>query len=156
MNIHDRLRVLTVFQHWLGTEYNNLPTDSGNMTERAIRFSKEYPEIFAKIGGQAEVLVMPNERELTEYYNNEENQEWLNAPLGKQKASGAVAGQWQKEKPTKPCLFVHRYNEKDDKPGLQYAVMDCDVLCVTDIELNEFVSTMDEFADGEFFIIQFI
>lgn len=107
-------------------------------------------------GGQAEVLVVPNERELTEYYNNEENQEWLNAPLGKQKASGAVAGQWQKEKPTKPCLFVHRYNEKDDKPGLQYAVMDCDVLCVTDIELNEFVSTMDEFADGEFFIIQFI
>jgi predicted methyltransferase MtxX (methanogen marker protein 4) len=59
MNIHDRLRVLTVFQHWLGTEYNNLPTDSGNMTERAIRFSKEYPEIFAKIGGQAEVCVMP-------------------------------------------------------------------------------------------------
>lgn len=116
----------------------------------------DYDESQTNKGGQAEVLVMPNERELTEYYNNEENQEWLNASLGKQKASGAVAGQWQKEKPTKPCLFVHRYNEKDDKPGLQYAVMDCDVLCVTDIELNEFVSTMDEFADGEFFIIQFI
>lgn len=38
-----------------------------------------------------EPLVMPNERGLTEYYNNEESQEWLNASLGKQQASGAVA-----------------------------------------------------------------
>jgi hypothetical protein len=40
---------------------------------------------------QIEPLVMPNERELTEYYNSEESQEWLNASLGKQQASGAVA-----------------------------------------------------------------
>lgn len=32
-----------------------------------------------------EKLVMPNERELIDHYNNEESQEWLNASLGKQK-----------------------------------------------------------------------
>ena len=63
---------------------------------------------------------------------------------------------WQKEKPNRPCLFVHRYNNKDKKPTLQYAVIDCNVLIVTDIELNEFTSTMEEFADGEFFIIDYI
>lgn len=37
----DKLRNLTSFQHWLGSNYNNLPTDSGNMTKRAIEYLKE-------------------------------------------------------------------------------------------------------------------
>ena len=40
---HDKLRILTTFQHWLGTNYNNLPTDSGNMTKRARKYLKENP-----------------------------------------------------------------------------------------------------------------
>lgn len=63
---------------------------------------------------------------------------------------------WQKEKPNRPCLFVHRYNREDKKPTLQYAVIDIHTLVVTDTELNKFTSTMEEYADGEFFIIEYI
>lgn len=66
-----------------------------------------------------------------------------------------ACGKWQKERPAKPCLFIHRYNDKDEKPGLQLAVLDCDILCVTDVEYNEFISTMDDFADGEFYIVEY-
>lgn len=53
MNKHDKLRVFTAFQHWLGTNYTNLPTDSGNMTKRARRYLKENPQaldLFAVVG----------------------------------------------------------------------------------------------------------
>jgi hypothetical protein len=59
MNKHDKLRVFTAFQHWLGTHYTNLPTDSGNMTERATRYLKENPkalDLFAVVG-QSEQLI---------------------------------------------------------------------------------------------------
>lgn len=31
----ENMRFLTGFQHWLGTNYKTLPTDSGEMTKRA-------------------------------------------------------------------------------------------------------------------------
>ena len=37
--IHEELRKLTAFQHWLGTNYKTLPTDSGEMTKRAILYN---------------------------------------------------------------------------------------------------------------------
>lgn len=46
---HSKHRFLTSFQYWLGTEYNTLPTDSGQMTERARRYLVEYPEAFSKL-----------------------------------------------------------------------------------------------------------
>ncbi|MBN2776823.1 MAG: hypothetical protein JXR36_04230 [Bacteroidales bacterium] len=52
-NKHDKLRVFTAFQHWLATNYANLPADSGNMTRRAIRYLKENPtalDLFAVSG----------------------------------------------------------------------------------------------------------
>lgn len=53
MNKHDKSRVFTAFQHWLGTHYTNFTTDSGNMTERARRYLKENPkalDLFAVVG----------------------------------------------------------------------------------------------------------
>lgn len=44
---HDKLRLLCRFQHWLGTHYNNLPTDSGNMTERSRKFLKDNEQAFS-------------------------------------------------------------------------------------------------------------
>lgn len=100
-----------------------------------------------------EADVMPNERELIDYYNSEESQEWLNASLGKQQANGAVAGHWQKEKPEKECYFVYRDNKEDNYPGLYEAKLDENILCVFNIQDDEFIYTMEEMADGEFFII---
>ena len=37
-DIHYQIRELCEFQHWLGSNYDNLPTDSVEMTERAIKF----------------------------------------------------------------------------------------------------------------------
>ena len=34
-DFHEQLRRLCAFQHWLGTNYTTLPTDSGEMTKRA-------------------------------------------------------------------------------------------------------------------------
>lgn len=34
----DDIRKLTAFQHWLGTNFVGLPTDSGTMTQRAIAY----------------------------------------------------------------------------------------------------------------------
>jgi hypothetical protein len=55
---HDKLRLLCHFQHWLGTHYNNLPTDSGNMTERSRKFLKENEQAFSlfDVVGQSEQL----------------------------------------------------------------------------------------------------
>jgi len=36
----EKLRELTAFQYWLGTNYNTLPTDSGEMTKRANLYNK--------------------------------------------------------------------------------------------------------------------
>jgi hypothetical protein len=44
---HDKLRLLCHFQHWLGTHYDNLPTDSGSMTERSQKFIKENEQAFS-------------------------------------------------------------------------------------------------------------
>lgn len=41
MKKHDELRTYTKFQYWLATNYNNLPTTSGEMTERAIKYLQE-------------------------------------------------------------------------------------------------------------------
>lgn len=43
----DKLRLLCLFQHWLGSNYNNLPTDSGNMTKRSRKFLKENEQAFS-------------------------------------------------------------------------------------------------------------
>ena len=51
MEQDDKLRILTTFQHWLGTNYSNLPTDSGNMTERARKFLDENQDIFERMFG---------------------------------------------------------------------------------------------------------
>jgi len=40
----ETMQSLTGFQHWLGTNYKTLPTDSGEMTKRArlyLEFLKE-------------------------------------------------------------------------------------------------------------------
>jgi NRPS condensation-like uncharacterized protein len=47
MTKDDKLRLLCHFQHWLGTHYNNLPTDSGNMTERSRKFLKDNEQAFS-------------------------------------------------------------------------------------------------------------
>lgn len=65
-----------------------------------------------------------------------------------------ACGEWQKEKPNKPCYFIHRYNRKDNNPSLFEAVMDGGVLVVANIQDDEFVETMEDFADGDFFIIE--
>lgn len=70
------------------------------------------------------------------------------------KAIDEAKPKWQYTKPNKPCLFVARYNEKDGHPSLHYAVYDGGVLCVADIEDN-FVSTMEEYADCQYFIIEY-
>lgn len=69
-------------------------------------------------------------------------------PQVKQAACG-----WQKKKPDKPCYFLHRYNKKDRYPSLFEAYIDTEVLCVANIQDDEFVETMEGFADGQFFII---
>ena len=35
---HEKLSELTTFQHWLGSNYNDLPTDSKSMIERARKY----------------------------------------------------------------------------------------------------------------------
>lgn len=66
----------------------------------------------------------------------------------------AACGKWQRKKPDKPCYFIHRYNKKDRYPSLFEADIDTDVLCVYNIQDDEFVETMEGFADGQFFIIE--
>jgi hypothetical protein len=83
-------------------------------------------EIKTNKGGQAEVLVSPD-----------------------------ACGKWQKEKPTKPCYFIHRYNKEDNEPDLFDAIMDSGILCVANIQDNAFVETMENFADGEFYIVEY-
>jgi hypothetical protein len=70
------------------------------------------------------------------------------------RVSPMLAEKWQKEKPNKPCYFIHRYNRKDNKPSLFEAVMDGGVLVVANIQDDEFVETMEDFAEGDFFIIE--
>ncbi len=70
-------------------------------------------------------------------------------PQVKQAACG-----WQKKKPDKPCYFLHRYNKKDRYPSLFEAYIDTEVLCVANIQDDEFVETMEGFADGQFYIIE--
>ena len=36
----ENMRILCGFQHWLGSHYDNLPTDSTEMTKRAILYKK--------------------------------------------------------------------------------------------------------------------
>lgn len=45
MSEHDELRAYTKFQHWLATNYNNLPTTSGEMTKRAIKYLQEIKKV---------------------------------------------------------------------------------------------------------------
>lgn len=69
--------------------------------------------------------------------------------LVKQAACG-----WQKKKPDKECYFVHRYKKEDNYPDLYEAKFDNNILCVFNIQDDEFIYTMEEMADGEFFIIE--
>jgi hypothetical protein len=69
-----KLKLLTTFQHWLGTHYKNLPTDSGNMTERARHFLKENPDIFDLLSQECECKPewMIHNRELNAFpYGND-------------------------------------------------------------------------------------
>lgn len=67
-----------------------------------------------------------------------------------------ACGQWQKTKPDKPCYFIHRYKRNDNKPDLLDAILDENILCVTNIQDDEFVCTMEEFVDdGEFYIVEY-
>lgn len=67
-----------------------------------------------------------------------------------------ACGQWQKTKPDKPCYFIHRYKRNDNKPDLLDAILDENILCVTNIQDDEFVCTMEEFVDdGEFHIVEY-
>lgn len=84
---------------------------------------------------------------LKENFNNESNQ--VQAGVKQ-----AACGKWQRKKPDKPCYFIHRYNKKDRYPSLFEADIDTDVLCVYNIQDDEFVETMEGFADGQFFIIE--
>lgn len=77
-------------------------------------------------------------------------------PLGAEVKTDACEN-WQKEKPNKPCLFVFRESVKDNDPQLYDAILDRDednTLIVVNIQDDEFVSTMDEFAEGEFLLIK--
>jgi len=65
-----------------------------------------------------------------------------------------ACGSWQKTKPDKPCYFIHRYDKNDTYPSLFEAKMDYEILIVMNIQDDEFVETMEGFADGEFFIIE--
>lgn len=66
-----------------------------------------------------------------------------------------ACGKWQKEKPTKPCYFVHRYKKADRYPSFFEADIDTDILCVFNIQDDQFSCTMEEFVDeGEFYIIE--
>lgn len=38
MDKHEKLRELTAFQYWLGSNYTTLPTGSVDMTDRAIEY----------------------------------------------------------------------------------------------------------------------
>jgi hypothetical protein len=67
----------------------------------------------------------------------------------------AACGKWQREKPTKPCYFIHRYNKQDDKPDLFDAILDNGILCVANIQDDAFVEAMENFADGEFYIVEY-
>lgn len=49
-SIHDKARVLTTFQHWLGANYDTLSCSSVEMTERALKYLNENPDYF-KIKG---------------------------------------------------------------------------------------------------------
>lgn len=99
-------------------------------------FLKEATHI--EVGSQLEIqLTSQLERHITESYNK----------------GVEDAKKWQIEKPSKSCLFVHRYNNKDEYPSLHHAIHDSDELVVTDTEYN-FSDTMENFADGEFFIIE--
>jgi hypothetical protein len=67
-----------------------------------------------------------------------------------------ACGRWQKKKPKAPCYFVHRYNKKDNHPSMFQAYIDTEVLCVANIQDDAFVETMEGFADGEFYIIEYL
>lgn len=68
--------------------------------------------------------------------------------------SQAACGHWQKGKPKKECYFVYRDNKEDNYPSLYEAKLEENILCVFNIQDDEFIYTMEEMADGEFFIIE--
>lgn len=82
------------------------------------------------------------------------NQTTIAIPL-EAEVKQAACGKWQKEKPTKPCYFVHRYKKADRYPSFFEADIDTDILCVFNIQDDQFSCTMEEFVDeGEFYIIE--
>lgn len=46
MKKSDQYRLLTHFQHWLGTKFSDLPTCSEEMTKRAIKYLSQFPNAF--------------------------------------------------------------------------------------------------------------
>jgi len=83
-------------------------------------------------------------------------------PISKSAANAGYAseavpacGHWQKGKPDRECYFVHRKNNKDNYPDLYEAKFEDDVLCVFNIQDDEFIYTMEEMMDdGEFVTIE--
>lgn len=57
-NEHDIYRMLTGFQHWLGSNFCSLPVDSGTMTNRAREYMKENPDLKLKLLGVHDVIVL--------------------------------------------------------------------------------------------------
>lgn len=66
-----------------------------------------------------------------------------------------ACGKWQYTKPEKPCYFIHRYTRKENKPDLYDAYIDGGILSVANIQDDEFICTMEEFADGDFYIVEY-
>jgi hypothetical protein len=63
-------------------------------------------------------------------------------------------GHWQKEQPSKPCLFIAR-NEYGHQSTLHYARLDDNILCVYD-DNEVFITTMEDFIDDEYFIVEYL
>lgn len=130
----------------------NLPAGKENMKDK---ISKELQGLFDELDKNA------YNRDYHTYYYKDANQiirkhfERLEKqvkvePVVKQ----AVCGKWQRKKPDKPCYFLHRYNKKDRYPSLFEAYIDTEVLCVANIQDDEFVEIMEGFANGQFYIIE--
>jgi hypothetical protein len=61
---HEELGKLTAFQYWLGFNYTTLPTDSTEMTKRAVLYSKT---LKAKITLEKGDSVIIKEKPLFDY-----------------------------------------------------------------------------------------
>ena len=91
----------------------------------------------------------------TNFSVNAEQQGLSAANAGYASEAVPACGHWQRGKPDRECYFVHRKNNKDNYPDLYEAKFEDDVLCVFNIQDDEFIYTMEEMMDdGEFVTIE--